>query len=403
MTLPNLVERTIPIGKLFAALAKIERVEFKQEQEVYLQSTIKIQDQNQNWIDVSAAITKQCNGIEITFDSGKILRCANKHRISYNNKDCVFVEDLNIGDVILDSHGHSNTVTNITATSSEVFYDLTVDSDDHLYQTANGLVHHNTEIAKQLAKTLGIELLRFDMSEYMEKHSVSRLIGAPPGYVGFADGQGGSGLLINAVETNPHCVLLLDEIEKAAPEVFNILLQVMDDGRLTSGTGKTVNFSNVILIMTSNIGANLLDQEPIGFNRTDRDGEDEKLLNTMFSPEFRNRLDAIIKFSRLQPSTMIKVVEKFLAQLSQLTANKQISIHISPEAKEWLSKKGYSHKYGARPLSRVIQEHIKKPLSKEILFGKLKLGGAAYITLDEDTLQITAEELAVKEIVLISQ
>lgn len=250
-----------------------------------------------------------------------------------------------------------------------------------------------TQLSKQLAKTLAVPLVRFDMSEYMEKHTVSKLIGAPPGYVGFGDGQSGSGLLTNAVEMNPHCVLLLDEIEKAHPDVFNILLQVMDDGRLTSGSGKTVNFTNVILIMTSNAGASYLEQEAIGFGRTDRFGEDDKILKDLFAPEFRNRLDAVVKFNKLQPATMIKVVDKFVKELNELASDKNVIVRVSIEAQEWLAKKGYDPKYGARPLARVIAEHIKKPLSKEMLFGKLKKGGIAFVTLEENKIQLVAESI----------
>ncbi len=251
-----------------------------------------------------------------------------------------------------------------------------------------------TEISKQLAKTLGIQLIRFDMSEYMEKHTVSKLIGAPPGYVGFGDGQSGSGLLTNAVETNPHCVILLDEIEKAHPDIFNILLQVMDDGRLTSSSGKTVNLTNAILIMTSNAGASLMEQEAIGFGRVDRVGEDDKIIKEFFAPEFRNRLDAIVRFNKLQSSTMIKVVDKFISQLNLLASEKNVIVKLSTEASEWLAKKGYDPKYGARPLARVIAEYVKKPLSQDMLFGKLKHGGIAFVTLEGDKLQLVAETLA---------
>ena len=245
-----------------------------------------------------------------------------------------------------------------------------------------------TETAKQLAKTLAIPLIRFDMSEYMEKHAVSKLIGAPPGYVGFSDGAGGSGLLTNAVETHPRCVLLLDEIEKAHPDLFSILLQVMDDGHLTNGAGKTVNFKNVILIMTSNAGAAEMSKNALGFGREKIEGEDDKAVNQLFAPEFRNRLDAIVKFNAIKPETMIKIVDKFLAQLNVLSADKNVKVEVSIPAKEWLAKKGYDPKMGARPLARVIQKHIKVPLSKEMLFGSLKSGGTAVVILDGDELKI---------------
>jgi len=228
-----------------------------------------------------------------------------------------------------------------------------------------------TEVARQLADTMGIEILRFDMSEYMEKHAVSRLIGAPPGYVGFDQG----GMLTDGIDQNPHCVLLLDEIEKAHPDIFNILLQVMDHGKLTDHNGKSVDFRNVILIMTSNAGAADLAKAPIGFNQTERTGDDEEALNRLFSPEFRNRLDAIIPFASLAPETIAKVVDKFIFELEAQLADRSVAIDLSDDAKTWLAQKGYDPKYGARPLARVIQEHIKKPLAEELLFGRLEKGG----------------------------
>ena len=235
-----------------------------------------------------------------------------------------------------------------------------------------------TEVAKQLASLLGVELLRFDMSEYMEKHTVSRLIGAPPGYVGFDQG----GLLTDGVDQHPHCVLLLDEIEKAHPDLFNILLQVMDHGKLTDHNGKSVDFRNVILIMTSNAGASDLAKPPMGFNRAKREGEDTEAINRMFSPEFRNRLDAVIPFSGLAPEVIAKVVEKFIFQLEAQLADRGVTIELSEEATAWLGEKGYDEKFGARPLARVIQENIKKPLADELLFGKLENGGTVKVVVE---------------------
>ncbi|GAD10908.1 ATPase with chaperone activity [Gluconobacter frateurii NBRC 103465] len=239
-----------------------------------------------------------------------------------------------------------------------------------------------TEVAKQLASSLGIELIRFDMSEYMERHSISRLIGAPPGYVGFDQG----GLLTDAIDQHPHAVLLLDEIEKAHPDLYNVLLQVMDHGRLTDHNGKTVDFRNVILIMTTNAGAADLSKEAIGFGRTSRSGEDEEAIKRTFTPEFRNRLDAVIPFANLTPETVGRVVEKFILQLEAQLADRHVTIEISSAAKEWLAEKGYDRLYGARPLGRVIQEHIKKPLAEELLFGRLAKGGAVKIGLKNDAL-----------------
>ena len=232
-----------------------------------------------------------------------------------------------------------------------------------------------TEVTKQLAKTLGVELKRFDMSEYMERHAVSRLIGAPPGYVGYDQG----GLLTDAVDQNPHCVVLLDEIEKAHPDVFNLLLQVMDYGKLTDNNGKTVDFRNVILIMTTNAGAAQLAKSPIGFTQDRRVNEDREEINRLFTPEFRNRLDAIVPFANLTPEVMHLVVDKFVMQLEAQLADRNVTIDLSPAARDLLAELGYDVAMGARPLSRVIQEKIKKPLSEELLFGSLQDGGAVMI------------------------
>ncbi len=232
-----------------------------------------------------------------------------------------------------------------------------------------------TEVAKQLAALMGVELLRFDMSEYMEKHTVSRLIGAPPGYVGFDQG----GLLTDGIDQHPHSVLLLDEIEKAHPDLFNILLQVMDHGKLTDHNGKSVDFRNVVLIMTTNAGASDLAKAPMGFGRAKREGDDTEAINRMFTPEFRNRLDAVITFAGLPPEVIMKVVEKFVFQLEAQLADRGVTIELSEDAAKWLAETGYDEKFGARPLARVIQEHIKKPLADELLFGKLLHGGTVRV------------------------
>jgi ATP-dependent Clp protease ATP-binding subunit ClpA len=245
-----------------------------------------------------------------------------------------------------------------------------------------------TEVARQLASTMGIELIRFDMSEYMERHSVSRLIGAPPGYVGFDQG----GMLTDAIDQHPHAVLLLDEIEKAHPDLFNILLQVMDHGKLTDHNGKTVDFRNIILIMTTNAGASDMAKEAIGFGRDVRTGEDDDAIKRLFTPEFRNRLDATITFAGLTPEIVGRVVEKFVMQLEAQLADRNVTIELSSAAKEWLAERGYDRLYGARPLGRVIQEHIKKPLAEELLFGKLVKGGAVKVTLKDSKLDFEITE-----------
>ena len=251
-----------------------------------------------------------------------------------------------------------------------------------------------TEVAKQLADTLGVELIRFDMSEYMEKHAISRLIGAPPGYVGFDQG----GLLTDGIDQHPHSVLLLDEIEKAHPDVFNILLQIMDHGKLTDHNGRKVDFRNTILIMTSNAGASDMAKSAIGFGRDKREGEDTVAIERIFSPEFRNRLDAVISFASLGRKIITKVVEKFVLQLEAQLMDRNVTFELSQKAAEWLGEKGYDEKMGARPLARVIQEEIKKPLADELLFGKLAKGGIVKVDLKDNVISLEIMEPEVTRI-----
>ncbi len=250
-----------------------------------------------------------------------------------------------------------------------------------------------TEVARQLASIMGIPLQRFDMSEYMERHSVSRLIGAPPGYVGFDQG----GLLTDAVDQQPHCVLLLDEIEKAHPDLFNILLQVMDNGRLTDQHGKTVDFRNVILIMTTNAGASDMARETVGFGNLTREGEDEQAVQRMFTPEFRNRLDAIVPFGYLPTEVVARVVDKFILQLELQLADRNVHIRLDDAAKTWLTEKGYDKLYGARPMGRLIQEKVKQPLAEELLFGKLVHGGEVNVQLKDNALAFEITPAAPKK------
>jgi ATP-dependent Clp protease ATP-binding subunit ClpA len=232
-----------------------------------------------------------------------------------------------------------------------------------------------TEVARQLSSSLGVELVRFDMSEYMERHTVSRLIGAPPGYVGFDQG----GLLTDQIDQHPHCVLLLDEIEKAHPDLFNILLQVMDHGKLTDNNGKQVDFRNVILIMTTNAGAADMARNAYGFTRQKREGDDTDAINKLFAPEFRNRLDSVISFGHLPKTVVARVVDKFVLQLEAQLADRNVTIELSDEAREWLVENGYDEAMGARPMARLIQQTIKTPLADEVLFGRLKNGGAVKV------------------------
>ena len=244
-----------------------------------------------------------------------------------------------------------------------------------------------TEAARQLAVSLGLELTRFDMSEYMERHTVSRLIGAPPGYVGFDQG----GLLTDAIDQHPHSVLLLDEIEKAHPDLFNILLQIMDHGKLTDHSGKQIDFRNVILIMTTNAGARDLAGAAFGFHKSKREGDDTEAIDRLFAPEFRNRLDAIVPFARLPEGVIARVVDKFILQLEAQLADRNVTIELTDEAREWLVKNGYDEAMGARPMARVIQAQIKTPLADEVLFGRLKGGGVVKVV-------VTADEKGTKKL-----
>jgi len=252
-----------------------------------------------------------------------------------------------------------------------------------------------TEVTRQLAHVLGIELVRFDMSEYMERHTVSRLIGAPPGYVGYDQG----GLLTEAISRNPHAVLLLDEIEKAHPEVFNLLLQVMDHGTLTDNNGRKASFRNVILVMTTNAGADQISRRSIGFATQDHSKDGMDVLRRMFTPEFRNRLDAIIQFDSLDPTTVARVVDKLIVELESQLVDKNVTIELDDEARDWIATRGYDPNMGARPMARVIQEYIKRPLAEELLFGKLTNGGHVHIAVEDDELHLKTRGLPEPEAV----
>ena len=245
-----------------------------------------------------------------------------------------------------------------------------------------------TEVTRQLAMLMGVELLRFDMSEYMERHTVSRLIGAPPGYVGFDQG----GLLTEAVTRNPHAVVLLDEIEKAHPEVFNLLLQVMDHGTLTDNNGRKADFRNIILVMTTNAGAQEMSRASVGFTQQDHSADGMAIIKKAFSPEFRNRLDVIIQFARLEIDSIQRVVDKLVVELEAKLDNNNVTLGLDDAARDWIAERGYDAKMGARPMARIIQEHIKRPLAEELLFGSLAEGGHVKITVDDDgALKLNAE------------
>ena len=247
-----------------------------------------------------------------------------------------------------------------------------------------------TEVTRQLALVMGVELIRFDMSEYMERHTVSRLIGAPPGYVGFDQG----GLLTEAVSKNPHAVVLLDEIEKAHPEVFNLLLQVMDHGTLTDNNGRKADFRNIVLVMTTNAGAQEMSRASIGFTQQDHSTDGMAIIKKSFSPEFRNRLDAIIQFAPLDAHSIARVVDKLVVELESKLGSSNVTLELDAGARDWIADRGYDPKMGARPMARVIQEHIKRPLAEELLFGSLADGGHVRITVGDDgNLQLIAEPI----------
>jgi ATP-dependent Clp protease ATP-binding subunit ClpA len=246
-----------------------------------------------------------------------------------------------------------------------------------------------TEVTRQLAITMGVEFLRFDMSEYMERHTVSRLIGAPPGYVGFDQG----GLLTEAITKHPHCVLLLDEIEKAHPDVFNLLLQVMDHGTLTDNNGRKADFRHVIIVMTTNAGAQEMARPSIGFTHADNASDGMEAIRRIFTPEFRNRLDAVIQFAPLDPITIERVVDKLVLEVESQLEQKGVTIALDDAARRWIATKGYDPKMGARPMARTIQEHIKRPLAEELLFGRLANGGHVHVSVTDDgsELKLTCE------------
>jgi len=241
-----------------------------------------------------------------------------------------------------------------------------------------------TEVTRQLAIAMGVEFLRFDMSEYMERHTVSRLIGAPPGYVGFDQG----GLLTEAITKHPHCVLLLDEVEKAHPDVFNLLLQVMDHGTLTDNNGRKADFRHVIIVMTTNAGAQEMARPSIGFTQSDNASDGLEAIRRIFSPEFRNRLDAVIQFAALDEATIERVVDKLILEVEAQLEQKGVSISLDDAARRWVARKGYDPKMGARPMARTIQEHIKRPLAEELLFGRLASGGHVSVSVNEDGSQL---------------
>ncbi len=310
-----------------------------------------------------------------------------KKTVSSSDKDILAKLKENLSRVIFGQDEAIDTLTTSIKLSRAGLGNIDKPVGSFLFSGPTGV--GKTEVSKQLSIIMGIEFIRFDMSEYMERHTVSRLIGAPPGYVGFDQG----GLLTEAVTKNPHCVILLDEIEKAHPEVFNILLQIMDHGTLTDNNGRQANFKNSILIMTSNAGAQDMSRNSVGFNQQDHSSEGKEAIKKTFSPEFRNRLDSVIHFNSLSKEVILTVVDKFLVELQAQLDEKKVQIEISDDVRMWLVDNGYDKDMGARPMQRLIQEEIKKPLADKILFGNLtKAGGLATVTLVENKISIEYKE-----------
>lgn len=380
---------TAKISELFKFIEYKENTKFIDNEEYYQNTPIKLKDEHSAWQDVKFLITKRDIVLTISLSDKSILYVSENHRVCVDleTNECVFAKSLAIGDCLVSAMGEQLAITNIVHNSdnAETVYDLNIDTDTHLYQTPNGVVHHNTEAAKQLATNMNIKLVRFDMSEYQEQHSVAKFIGSPPGYVGYEDN---AGQLITSLQETPNCVLLLDEVEKAHPSVLTVLLQLMDNGFVTGSNGKKADGRNAIIIMTSNLGAADSEKNGVGFGSLERDSDPKDAVNRFFSPEFRNRLDGVIKFGKLDKDTMIKIVKKFIDELNSLVKDKNIFVKPSPEAVDYLIATGFDSKMGARPLQRTIDNMIKRPLSKEILFGKLTNGGVVEINLDGDALKI---------------
>ena len=333
----------------------------------------------------SIKITKE--DIEMTIS--KITKIPEQSISSSDKKNLKNIEE-NLKRVIFGQDKAVETLSNAIKLSRVGLRDENKTIGSFLFTGPTGV--GKTEISKQLSNILGIDLVRFDMSEYMERHTVSRLIGAPPGYVGFDQG----GLLTEAIVKTPHCVLLLDEIEKAHPDIFNILLQVMDAGVLTDNNGRKSDFRNVILIMTTNIGADLLSKRNIGFNETSNETDAMNSLNKLFSPEFRNRLDEIIQFSYLDKKVILSIVDKFLTKLQAQLDKRNVEIVVSKKVVEWIADNGYDKEMGARPMERFISQNIKKPLVDKLLFGNLKGGGVIKLDLDNGALKFTESKSKVK-------
>ena len=367
-----MIEQTLEIGQLFKLLESYEKLKFTHNNEEFFKSNIEIKNEFNEYIKVTGGITKPGNGLEITFESGKIVKGEEKHLLyDKSTNNCIKLNKLKVGDTISNSIDKIDTIKNIVGINDTTFYDIEVQSDTHLYQTTNKFIHHNTEMAKLLSTNLDMHLIRFDMSEYQEKHTVSSLIGSPPGYVGYDEGSG-SGKLISEVSKHPYSILLFDEVEKAHPDVINVFLQMLDEGKITSSGGKEVSLQNCIIIMTSNLGAQANEQNNIGFGQDlERTGEEDKAMKEFFKPELRNRIDATVKFKKLDTFSIKKIVAKFINELKTMLKGKKVRLTVNEDVIDYLAEIGYDSKMGARPIKRKIDDLLKIPLSKKILFEDL--------------------------------
>lgn len=364
------------ISEIFNAIEELEGNYFKENEEYYQKNKIDILDENGNWVSIKGLIKKKDKIRTIKFNSSIELKVADKHKLSVDGINCVFASELKFGQEILIANGKKiSIIDNSVSDIEELVYDMEVESDTHLYQDANGIIHHNTELAKALADILfnnENSIIRIDMSEYQEGHTVSRLTGAPPGYVGYEEG----GQLTEAVRRKPYSVVLLDEMEKAHPDIFNVLLQVLDDGRLTDNKGRVVNFKNTIIIMTSNMGSHIIQENSEKITDTNKEEILEKtktevfeLMKKVISPEFLNRVDETIMFLPLTKEDVKKITGLQINSLRKRLVEKEIVMSVTDGAMSWLAEKGYDPQFGARPIKRVIQRYVTDELSKELLSG----------------------------------
>lgn len=386
----KMIETKATIEEIFKAVSQLENKQFIPEKEIFQNSKIMVKDEFNNWIEVLGMITKVDELREIKFSDGTICSVADKHKMRKQKNECCFVSELIEGDIIEKADGSQiSVISNQLTGKIETVFDMHVDSESHLYQTENGIVHHNTELCKALSTYLFNDedaLIRIDMSEYMEPHSVSKMIGSPPGYVGHGDG----GQLTEKVRNKPYSVVLFDEIEKGHKDVINILLQMLDEGKLTDGDGVEVNFKNTVIIMTSNIGTQeIMDNKPMGFNneniKNDLENQRiiEKALKNHFRPELLNRIDEVVIFKKLTENNIKDIVQIHLNNFKKIVSNQNINVHFSERLLNFICEEGYSDEYGARPIMRVITKFVETPLSKDLLLKKFKSGDSILIDFEK--------------------